>query len=89
MLSFAKEEIMFWKKCLKNEDCVIDYQKACGAFCYNRNFEKDAFEWEKKIVWDCMAQVRERVARCESNQCICQEITINYQGKSVRKALQK
>lgn len=71
--AFASEEIKVWKKCKKDLDCKMDYRRACGGFCYNQKFEKEAFEWEKRIVWECMPPSKiERVARCVQKQCACE-----------------
>ncbi len=71
--AFASDEVKVWQKCKRDLDCKMDYRRACGGFCYNKKFEKEAFEWEHRIVWECMPPSKiERVARCVEKQCACE-----------------
>ncbi len=70
--SAPNKDKKFWTKCQKDSDCALAKDKACDGFCYNKKHEKEAFEWEKKIVWECMnPSKKERQAICEDNRCSC------------------
>ncbi len=79
LLSFASfsaqaQDNEFWTKCKKNSDCALAKNKACGVLCYNKKYEKEAFEWERRIVWECITPSRkERHAVCENKRCNCVE----------------
>lgn len=72
--SFAADETRIWKKCRKDSECKIDHRRACGTFCYNKKYEKEAFEWESRIVWECIPpNGKARFSRCVNHECSCEE----------------
>jgi hypothetical protein len=68
---FAAGNTRPWSKCKLDTDCKINNELGCDGLCYNKKFEKDALEWEKNIVWDCMAEKKKRIPRCVKNVCLC------------------
>ena len=73
-LAAPNKDPKFWSKCHKDSDCALAKDKACDGLCYNKKFEKEAFDWEKKIVWECMnPSKKEKQTICEDNRCACIE----------------
>jgi len=71
--TFAKDEEKIWKKCKADSDCKIALGLSCNGLCYNKNFKKEVFDWEKKIVWDCMPAVnKNNAAYCIKGLCSCE-----------------
>jgi len=71
--TYAAEDLKIWKKCKMDSDCKIAPNLACGGLCYHKDFEKDAFSWEKKIGWDCIPNMKQTlVARCVDGLCSCE-----------------
>jgi preprotein translocase subunit SecA len=51
---------------------LLKKEKVPHSVLNAKKHEKEAFEWEKKIVWECMnPSKKERQAICEDNRCSC------------------